>query len=392
VLWRRIFERKWDTPHGPPAHLRAEHLARKRLLARLRVLPSCSQVLPYEQALQLALRCAPVASHVLALASSSQHFELSRATLARVPTLRYLAAAAGAGSQWTGEHARIHAQGGADVRADDANEAVRRLYAAFGAAVLRCGCSADAHAAAESESDERRVGDALYRFASFVAARVNAEAGAALCARAALAAAPPALVAARAAAASQLTPAAGRWPAGARPPHDSASARARREARPTTTAQLLSGSWLGARMHVRREGQQPPAAGDAEPLTIQLGLNVTHDGRVSGHGRDALGTFTLTGSVHAPPVADTAAAAAAAMPALTRLSLVVSYRECGGLPGALIAHTVPGAAPMSWEGYVWPFGLVGAWAHEAQQPGAPARWAQGGTWLAWPHDSGGALM
>jgi hypothetical protein len=382
--------------------VRAEHLARKRLLARVRVLPNRSQLLSYEEALTLTLRCAPDAIHLLALTSCSTHFERSRATLARVPVLRYVAAAAAAGSQWTGEHARICATGGADVRAGAAKEAVCQVYAAFGAIVLRCGSDAygEEDLALRDGVGERRVGDALYRFASLVEARAPPEARAELCARTALAAAPPGVGRWRALAGLNAPPgpppppppAAGRWPAGARPPHDCAVARARREARPDATPQLLSGSWAGLRLHARREGQQPAAGA---PLTLLLGLSVTHDGRVSGNGRDVLGTFTLSGHIHTPPAADASAAAgstSAPTPALTRLSLRVSYRECGGLPGELIAHTVRGAAPMAWEGYVWPFGLVGAWAHEAPAPGAPPLWAQGGTWMVWPHDSGGAML
>ncbi len=362
ALWRAIFLRKWDAPHAL-GDARAEHVARKRTLALLRLAPPASTLTDADAA---------CAAHLFRIAAESLRFERTSAALERAPTLRWLVAAATAAADAARSQAcgRLPPPG---TSPESVAAGCACAFAALGAVVARLGDADCAHAASS---------EAFYRVASVLAMRVGGDAGAALCATASLAAAPLAAAAWHPAA----TPSAGPWPAGARLPHDSAAMRARREAQPGAGPQLLTGAWAGMRMHASRATDGADAATPLhEPLEMLLGLSVTADGAVNGFGRDALGTFGATGHLHAAPASPPQLAPLA----LRRLSMRVAYRECGGLPGALIAHTVPGAASTAWEAFVWPFGLVGAWA-PLDAAGAP-QWLQGGTFMCWPH-AGGAVM
>lgn len=69
------------------------------------------------------------------------------------------------------------------------------------------------------------------------------------------------------------------------------------------------------------------------------------------------------------------------------------YTDCGGLPGLLLqGGGVPGAQPMVFAGYVWPFGVAGVWrtVHPRQRLGADLDWTEGavepGAFLLWPAD------
>ena len=360
ALWLHVLARKWDAPRGLLVDARAEFVSRKRCLRALR-----SNPLPGAQPTTLpdVLRAADAARTLLRVACCSQRFERSRAALDRAPALPWLLGAAMAALQLTSAQVtgRIaHSAELADARVT--------IYAAVGAVVVRFGELSELHA-----RDGVTVLLALQRVTSVLAQRCGGDAAAALSACAALAAAPlfaPVPVPAR-------IPAAGPCPAGARQPHESGRARSRREAREGGGLHLLSGSWGGRRVcSSEADGgiasQLPPS------LELSLGLSVRDDGGVSGFGTDPLGTFDVEGTV--------TRAQAQALPQLhARLSLRVTYRQCGWLPGPLAERTVPGAAPQHWAGWVWPFGVVGAWAPET--PAGTPQWTSGGTFMLWPKQS-----
>jgi hypothetical protein len=385
VLWRSVFARKWDEPRTSSADPRAAHVARKRLLRLLRQTAAHPGLLPgvADDPVSRVMACAAPAAELLTVCCCTPQFERSRRALERAPTLRWLLGAARAACEATSSQAcgRLPAA----VAPQALALACVATYAALGATVMRLEDQPGTHVDAQlgTPPGGAALCVAFHRVAAVLGQRMGGAAAAELCATAALAAAP--VAAAAWLPAAPRAPAAGPWPAGARQPNDSAAARARREARPDSRCSLLTGAWAGLRIH-----PAPEAEGDvavrAAPLALLLALNVTHEtGAVSGWGHDALGSLDIVGRVHATPQAEHALLSA-------RVSLRVSYRECGGLPGALIAHTVRGAAPMAWEGYVWPFGLVGAWAPEAPPAaGAAALWVQGGTFVLWPH-AGGAVL
>ena len=363
ALWLHVLARKWDVPRGLLVDARAEFVSRKRCL---QVLRANAQPGAHLTTLADMLHAANAARTLLRVACCSQRFERSRAALDRAPALPWLLGAAMAALQLSSAQAtgRIpHSAELADARVT--------IYAAVGAVVIRLGELSELHA-----RDGATVLLALHRVTSVLAQRCGGDAAAVLCACAALAAAPlfaPVPAPARA-------PAAGPCPAGARQPHESARARARREAR-EGGLHLLSGSWGGRRLcSPEADGggggpsQLPPA------LELSLGLSVRDDGGVSGFGQDGLGTFDVEGTV------TRAHAQAAPLPQLhARLSLRVTYRQCGWLPGPLAERTVPGAAPQHWAGWVWPFGVVGAWAPET--PAGAPQWTSGGTFMLWPKQS-----
>ena len=363
ALWLHVLARKWDVPRGLLVDARAEFVSRKRCICALRstALPGASPTLAD------VLRAADSARTLLRVACCSQRFERSRAALGRAPALPWLLGAAMAALQLSAAQATGRTPHSAELA--DARVAI---YAALGAVVVRFGELSEQHA-----RDGVTVLLALHRVTAVLAQRCGGDAAAALSACAALAAAPlfaPVPALARVAAA-------GPCPAGARQPHESARARARREAREGAGLQLLSGSWGGRRVCSPESGggggggasQLPPA------LELSLGLSVRDDGGVSGFGQDGLGSFVVEGTV-------TRAQAQAALPQLhARLSLRVTYRQCGWLPGPLVERTLPGAAPQHWAGWIWPFGIVGAWAPET--PAGTPQWMSGGTFMLWPKQS-----
>ncbi len=183
-----------------------------------------------------------------------------------------------------------------------------------------------------------------------------------------------------------LVPAAGAWPAGARPPHDSAARRARREARLEAGPALLTGSWRGVHMKTKAARHVLPLA-EPQVLPLRVALCVDASGTLTGWGSDALGTFRLRGSV-------ALAAAASGLMLCHETVLEMEYGECGGIDAVFIARVVPGAGPQRWRGYVWPWGIVGAWEESAP----PANWmnvhagefgaglGSVGTFMLWPSE------
>ncbi len=336
---------------------RAEHVARKRCLAVLRAQPT-----PVGHAMHDVLAAAGTARTLLHVACCSQRFERSCAALERAPTLAWLLGAALAALQLTAAQATGRVAHSAELA-----QACAAVYAALGAVAVRFGELPDPHG-----RDGGTVLLALHRVTSVLAQRCGGEAAALMCATAALAAAPLRGFVPTAA----RVPAAGPCPAGTRL-HEGCRARARRETR-AGGLHLLSGSWSG------RRGCCPEAdAGDGDAtrlpatLPLSLGMSVQEDGSVSGFGSDALSEFDIIGRVQVQPMP---------LPQLhARVSLRVTYRSCGWLPGAIAEHTVPGAAPQAWEAFVWPFGIVGAWAPEAPRAaGGTPQWTRGGTFMLWP--------
>lgn len=90
----------------------------------------------------------------------------------------------------------------------------------------------------------------------------------------------------------------------------------------------------------------------------------------------------------------TAAAHPAAAAATGVIRLHAHYADCGGLPGMLLQSNIPGAQPMVFAGYVWPFGIAGVWRphHPNQRPGADLDWTENavepGGFMLWPADEG----
>ena len=367
ALWLHVLARKWDVPRGLLVDARAEFVSRKRCLRVLRSSVLAAAV----PTLADVPRAADAARTLLRVACCSQRFERSRAALDRAPALTWLLGAAMAALQLSTAQAT-----GRTPHAAELADARVAIYAALGAVVLRFGELSELHA-----RDGVTALLALHRVTTVLAQRCGGDAAAALSACAALAAAPlfaPVPTPAR-------VPAAGPCPAGARQPHESARARARREAREGAGLHLLSGSWGGRRVCAPEAdggfgggaSQLPPA------LELSLGLSVRDDGGVSGFGHDGMGSFDVEGTVTRAH-----AQAPAPLPQLhARLSLRVTYRQCGWLPGPLVERTVPGAAPQHWAGWVWPFGIVGAWAPET--PAGTPQWTSGGTFMLWPRQSGG---
>ena len=140
---------------------------------------------------------------------------------------------------------------------------------------------------------------------------------------------------------ASVLPAAGPWVSGGRPPHDSAQLRRSRESRAETSAALLSGSWRGCFTYVRD-------AVEGDTLAVSIGLSVSESGAIeSGWGHDALGRFSLNGSVSESDSCE--------------LPLpLVCLELWRGEPSGGLFDFCPGAR-MRLTGRLWPFGMIGAW-------------------------------